>query len=73
MNKMYAELDEELLNNIKSGISKNMQLVLKSEAPIPNDTLGGRYRAVDRRLQVLRKAGKIVFDSKTGWSLTGER
>lgn len=25
-------------------------------------------RAVDRRLQALRKRGLIAFDSKTGWS-----
>jgi hypothetical protein len=29
------------------------------------------FRTIDARLQALRKAGKIRYDSKTGWSAAG--
>jgi hypothetical protein len=65
---MYEEFDAEILKNIRKGKTKNIQLVLNSRANMPPG-VRDRYRAVDRRLQALRKSGAIRFDTKLGWSV----
>lgn len=65
----YSDLDNEILSLIASGKNKAAQLVHGTKAPLDPATKGGRYRAVDRRLQALRRQGKIAFDIKAGWHL----
>lgn len=67
----YTRFDEQLLSLIQSGVDKMSMLetrsVLRDLAKPHQD--GGRtpaFRVIDRRLQALRKAGKIRFNGK-GW------
>ena len=69
MNGLYDRLDAELLASIASGVNRFSSLHNTSRAPIPF-TSGGRYRAVDRRLQVLRRKGRIKYTRKAGWVLS---
>jgi DNA-binding HxlR family transcriptional regulator len=34
--------------------------------------VSGDMRQIDRRLQSLKRAGKVVFNSKTGWALVDQ-
>ena len=57
----YAEIDDKIIVAIKSGEVFFWQINHK----VP---LG--YRLLDRRLQILRRAGKIKFNGpKAGWSI----
>jgi len=69
MNFDYTEFDSEILSNIANKKRTNIELVRSSSAPYNTNTLGGRYRAVDRRLQSLRKNGHIKYSKDFGWEL----
>lgn len=70
----YSQLDAEILAEIGKGKVHFTQLasLLKSSAktfcPDPKDE---PFRVIDRRLQALRKKGKIGHDTKQGWRLRG--
>ena len=61
----YAQLDAKLLELIKSGIGAFGNLTVRRdvmELTVPHETSTTEsWRIVDRRLQALRKAGKIAF------------
>ncbi len=73
----YAEFDAELLRLINAG--KNRMMLLEENRPLLEMakpfcvTSNGKsappeWRIIDRRLQALRKAGKISHDGKV-WKL----
>lgn len=70
----YAEFDAELLRLINAG--KNRMMLLEENRPLlemaKHFTEGKstipEWRIIDRRLQALRKAGKISHDGKV-WRL----
>ena len=73
---IYKKLDAALIDSIKSGnnflyriesvavTQEAMSLALLQRAE--------GWRIIDRRLQALRKANKIVYSSKTGWTVVEE-
>lgn len=73
MKKDYTEFDAALLAHIKAGKNKAMNLeyqgdIIRLAAPHAS-TSSPVFRVVDRRLQALRRAGKIRFNGKH-WELT---
>lgn len=63
---MYDEFDKELLSIIRDGNNKFSIILTKSKVRLP--FRADRYRAVELRLQALRKAGKIKFRPRgIGW------
>lgn len=77
----YTNLDDSICACLKSGPKTFTQLqfcdVQKEAKKIENEDKNKRgtwsetsaYRFIDRRLQALRKAGKITYSTKSGWSL----
>lgn len=68
----YAEFDAALLALIGGGMRSFAALVahLQSQAKaFCTDAKQELFRVVDRRLQSLRKKGKVAYDTKTGWRL----
>ena len=66
----YAQLDAKLIEIIKSGGGTFNAIAPRADvaaltAPHETATTGG-WRVVDRRLQALRKAGKIAFSRDVG-------
>lgn len=67
----YTELDAAILARIADG-SNTFMSIFAREVLDASRKLNGKvsdFRSVDRRLQAMRKAGKIVHDRKTGWRL----
>ena len=70
--KNYSDFDKRTLSLISGGKSNFSQLVAKLETEAkqfcdkPSDE---PFRAVDRRLQALRKSGKIGYHTKHGWEI----
>ena len=73
---IYKKLDEALIDSIKSG--KNLLHRIQSVAVLREANSlallqrAEGWRIIDRRLQALRKANKIVYSSKTGWTVVEE-
>lgn len=67
----YAEYDSNLLSLIKGGCNTFDALVRRlADANKQFDQSADRWRVTDRRLQALRRAGKIVFSqSRKSWHL----
>jgi len=70
---IYNRLDEALIDNINSGSTR---LVFVSGGAAGDEAaslaiLTGvvGWRIIDRRLQALRKAGRISFRSRDGWTI----
>lgn len=66
----YAQLDAKLIELIKSGAGTFNAIAARADvaaltAPHETATTEG-WRVVDRRLQALRKAGKIAFSRDVG-------
>ena len=66
----YAQLDSKLIELIKSGVGTFNEIAPRADvtaltAPHETATAEG-WRIVDRRIQALRKAGKIVFSRDVG-------
>ena len=66
----YAQIDAELIELIKSGDGTFNAIASRADvsaltAPHETETAEG-WRIVDRRLQALRKAGKIAFSRDAG-------
>ncbi len=65
----YAELDAAILVCIREGRSFTGIAVRCSILALAVKPDAISSRTVDRRLQYMRKAGKIAFNSKTGWAI----
>lgn len=77
----YTKLDAAILNRVatrKQGNTNTMAAlrysvdVEKELLDVHKQNVGSTkplFRYLDSRLQVLRKAGKIAYDTKKGWSL----
>jgi hypothetical protein len=76
MTEKYAELDEAIV--LKIGVAKartfhqiaSGDLRRMADAIATPDRYGDRpgWRVIDRRLQALRKSGKLSYSRNTGWS-----
>ena len=70
---IYEKLDTALVKSIKSGnnLLHLIQSIAVSREAISLAILcrGDGWRIIDRRLQALRKAKKIIYNSKTGWTV----
>lgn len=69
----YTEFDAELVRLIGSGRRKFAALcsntrLLELARPLASPS-GAEDRIIDRRLQALRKAGRIHYGTRTGWRL----
>lgn len=72
MKKDYSQFDRSLMAYIASGRSSFAELegeMLSAAKPFCTGPRDEPDRIIDRRLQALRKAGKIRHDSKAGWRL----
>lgn len=74
MKRDYTEFDALLKSLISRGVSKFSQLEANDELrvmaiEIENDRIRRAFRAIDRRLQALRKKGVIEHDAREGWIL----
>ena len=73
---IYKKLDAALIDSIKSG--NNLLHIIQSRAVSEEARRvaflqsAESWRIIDRRLQALRKANKIVYSSKTGWTVVRE-
>ncbi|WP_341918644.1 hypothetical protein [Polaromonas sp. YR568] len=69
----YEKLDEAVIANIAAGRNNFTKIwsgvVYQEGARLSLLTGSEPFRIVDRRLQALRKAGKIAYSSKTGWAV----
>lgn len=67
----YAEYDSNLLSLIEGGCNTFDALVRRLDGSNKQfDQSADRWRVTDRRLQAMRRAGKIVFDhSRKSWYL----
>jgi hypothetical protein len=71
----YTLFDNALLATIRAGKTQFSAIASGRTAEFAN-TLAGKdrhgypqgWRLIDRRLQAMRKAGKLAYDRKTGWS-----
>lgn len=69
----YTAFDAELLRLIKAGRNRMMMLdghkpLLEMAKPFCGRAIVFPWRVIDRRLQALRKAGKIEFNGKA-WEI----
>lgn len=69
----YATLDKLIVDRLRSG-PMFLHLVFTDDVKNECRRLAGKtgreaFRIIDARLQALRKAGVIAFDSKAGWGL----
>lgn len=67
--KNYNEIDREILNQIKTGRTANFAI---QDHVMPFVMIAGfkksdTMRIVDRRLQAMKRQGKVLFIHKTGW------
>lgn len=70
----YSLLDAEIVVEIGRKNSQFTGLVAELESSARTFCKGPKdepFRVLDRRLQALRKKGKIGYDSKLGWRLRG--
>lgn len=74
MENKYEKLDSMIVERLRTnpGMSyeiSDMKIRHECGMLVSVSARGGALRIMDRRLQALRKQGKIVFDRKVGWSL----
>lgn len=73
----YTELDAAILSRIAQKPANFTQLqsgaVQKAADAFVTGSSKPAWRFIDARLQALRKAGKIVYSGKTGWSIANEQ
>jgi len=68
----YSLLDAEIVveigrgNRTFNGLQAKLEGSAKAFCKTPKDE---PFRVIDRRLQALRKKGKVGFDSKLGWRM----
>lgn len=71
----YQDLDASLISAISSGHSEFHRIMrdpsVKDCVKTLVDQMGGDdFRYVDRRLQAVRKTGRIAYSRADGWGLT---
>jgi len=73
MSTDYSKLDAAILGRIRAGggasftaLVLTLERIADSIAPLDRWGWPTGYRAIDRRLQVLRKAGRIAYNRHTG-------
>jgi hypothetical protein len=71
----YEEIDAAILKSIESG--KNLFHAISLDVtnvthPLAEATGAEEWRIVDRRLQSLRKKGKISYSRADGWEIVKE-
>lgn len=73
----YTELDAAILSRIAQKPVSFTQLqsgaVQKAADAFVTGSYKPAWRFIGSRLQALRKAGKIVYSGKTGWSIANEQ
>ena len=72
MRQNYMGLDTAILARIQFGHTFAHQIEggrVVEEARYFSSVKNPEFRIIDRRLQALRKAGKIAYDRKKGWQL----
>ena len=78
--KDFTQLDALIVNTIKDGRSTftailNQSVCAEAKKLLPPARTPAHppelFRVVDRRLQALRKAGRIAYDHKDGWYVRG--
>lgn len=72
----FNELDAEIIKRIRGGAGGNFWTLMRHVRhlcePLSTDPYGSD-RVLDRRLQALRKAGKIEYDrTRKSWSVIAE-
>lgn len=75
MSSKYAVLDDQIIKTIKAGKSTFNEIVKSCEQYTREHvtTSAEDWRIIDRRLQALRKAGKITFFRGLGrWFAVGD-
>lgn len=80
--RSYAVLDAELERLIGSGVREFSALISNAKLrelarsfvspSLLVSPIGADSRIIDRRLQALRKAGRIKYGARTGWHLIKE-
>lgn len=69
--KSYSELDAAILAHVASG-SKAHPMYARKINGIARGLLNPTQsvaRLIDRRMQAMRKAGRLAFSRKSGWSV----
>ena len=73
----YTELDAAILSRIAQKPANFTELQSGAVQKVADAFVTGSckpaWRFIDARLQALRKAGKIVYSGKTGWSIANEQ
>ena len=72
----YQHLDDAIVRAVRSGINKFASLQADYEVSAEVDRIvawhgGEAFRYVDRRLQALRRVGRIAYSKKAGWVEAG--
>jgi hypothetical protein len=70
----FKEIDDAIVAKIGQGCTQFAQLSRNAELeelakPLTDGMYSYAWRVIDRRLQALRKAGRIAYDRKAGWSV----
>ena len=71
MKKDFSEVDAAILATIKGGrrFAHNFETLNIRQACAKVSPEKKVFRMIDRRLQAMRKAGQIKYDTKTGWAV----
>lgn len=73
----YSALDAAILAHVSQKPANFTELqsgaVQKAADALVTGSYKPAWRFIDSRLQALRKAGKIVYSGKTGWSIANEQ
>ena len=73
----YTALDAAILARVAHKPANFTELqsgtVQKAAEVLVTGSYKPAWRFIDSRLQALRKAGKIVYSGKTGWSIANEQ
>lgn len=64
MKRDYTKIDARIVEAIECGKLEFFQIHQSCDV-LANES----FRVIDRRLQALRKEGKITFSHKMGWSV----
>jgi hypothetical protein len=70
----FKEIDAAIIAKIGQGCTQFAQLSNNQELealamPLSEGRRSHAWRVLDRRLQALRKAGRIAYDCGTGWGV----
>lgn len=67
----YTEVDAAIVAQVAAGAQKFHKIWTTEVSLLVTEAAPGAetFRVVDRRLQALRKAKKLSWDSKDGWAI----